>query len=159
MSFIITDLDSSEVFDIVENRQLPFLIKYFSKFNKNARRSVKTIVINMYKPYITLIKKLLPNAKIIFDRFHIVNNLSRAFNKTRIEVMKKLPTSSTDYKRLKRYWKLFQKKFSELDADNYNRFVHFKDLISQAGVVHKSMEIDKSLEDTYEIYQILLNDI
>ncbi|MFM1540496.1 transposase [Helcococcus ovis] len=25
----------------------------------------------MYKPYITLIKKLLPNVKITFDRFHI----------------------------------------------------------------------------------------
>ncbi|MFM1573140.1 transposase [Helcococcus ovis] len=59
----------------------------------------------MYKQYITLIKKHLPNVN-TFDRFHIINILSRALNKTRIEVMKKLSTSSMEYKRLKRFWKL-----------------------------------------------------
>lgn len=159
MSFIVTDLSKSQIFDIVENRQLNFLIRYFTKFTKKARRMVKTIVIDIYTPYITLIKKLFPNAKIIFDRFHIVNNLSRALSKTRIEAMKKLSTKSMEYKRLKKYWKLIQKDFKKLDASNYKRRTHFRDMKTEAGIVSESIEIDDVLEECYEIYQILLRDI
>lgn len=44
---------------------------------------------DMYKPYISLVKEIFPKAKIIMDKFHIVNNLSRALNKARIKLMNK----------------------------------------------------------------------
>lgn len=51
MSFIMTDLDEKKVIDIVENRQLRFLKRYFKRFTKKARARVKTITIDMYQPY------------------------------------------------------------------------------------------------------------
>ncbi|MEF2738059.1 MAG: hypothetical protein U0O18_00495 [Clostridia bacterium] len=50
----------------------------------------------------------------IFDRFrfHIVQLLSRALIKTRIDEMAAHNTHTMEYKRLKRYWKLIQKDFS-----------------------------------------------
>ncbi|HEL2505624.1 TPA: ISL3 family transposase [Streptococcus suis] len=156
MSFIVTNLEKDEVFDIVENRQLPSLMRYFNKFTRKARSKVKTIVIDMYEPYITLIKKLFPNASIIFDRFHIVNHLSRALSKTRIDVMKKFSTKSMEYKRLKKYWKLIQKDFSKLDTNIYKKRTHFRDLMSETGIVNHSVSCDHILEETYNIYQELL---
>lgn len=103
MSFIMTDLDKRKIIDIVENRQLRDLKKYFYSFDKKARLSVESVTIDMYSPYITLIKEVLPNANIIFDRFHIINNLARALIKTRIEEMKTFSTQSYEYKRLKKY--------------------------------------------------------
>ena len=50
MSFIMTDLDEKKVIDIVENRQLRFLKRYFKRFTKKARARVKTITIDMYQP-------------------------------------------------------------------------------------------------------------
>ena len=41
----------------------------------------------MYEPYMSLIKQLFPNAKIIIDRFHIVQSLNRALNMSRVHVM------------------------------------------------------------------------
>ena len=41
----------------------------------------------MYEPYMSLIKQLFPNAKIIIDRFHIVQSLNRALNMFRVHVM------------------------------------------------------------------------
>jgi transposase len=35
----------------------------------------------MYKPYISLVKEIFPQANIIMDKFHILNNLSIALNK------------------------------------------------------------------------------
>src|SRR5690625_3555480 len=102
MSFIFCDADKGNIVDIVEDRRLHVLMKYFLSYSKAARRSVKTIVIDMYSPYISLIKAVFPNAKIIIDKFHIVQLFSRALNKTRIKIMNK---DKKNYNKLKKYWK------------------------------------------------------
>ena len=48
----------------------------------------------MYEPYMSLIKQLFPNAKIIIDRFHIVQSLNRALNMSRVHVMNCYRTSN-----------------------------------------------------------------
>ena len=60
----------------------------------------------MYSPYVSLIKKMFPNAQIIIDTFHLVQLISRALNKTRIKTMK---SNKTIYNKVKRYWKLILK--------------------------------------------------
>lgn len=158
MSFIMTDLDNKNVIDIVENRQLRHLKRYFKRFDRKARKSVETITIDIYQPYVSLIKEMFPNAKIIYDRFHLVNNLSRALLKTRIDAMKLIPVHSMQYKRLKRYWKLIQTDFDKLDARNFRKWTHFKEIKTAYGLVMEAISVDESLKETYEIYQILLLD-
>ena len=51
------------------------------RFSKEAREGVTHVVIDMYAPYMTLIKEVFPNAKIVLDKFHVVQLLSRALNK------------------------------------------------------------------------------
>ena len=48
----------------------------------------------MYEPYMSLIKQLFPNAKIIIDCFHIVQSLNRALNMSRVQVMNCYRTSN-----------------------------------------------------------------
>ena len=43
--------------------------------------------------YVNLIPTLFPNAKIIIDRFHIVQLINRSLNRTRITIMNRLHTS------------------------------------------------------------------
>ncbi|WP_414672529.1 transposase [Lactovum miscens] len=62
---------------------------------------MKVIVIDRYSPYLSLIKACFKNAKISIDHFHIVQHVARAFNKTRIKIMKKFSTNSKEYRRLK----------------------------------------------------------
>jgi transposase len=87
MNFIFADAYTHKVVDIVEDRRLYRLEKYFFRFKKEARNNIKFVIVNIYSPYISLVKKRFPNAQIVFDRFHIVNLLSRTLNKTRIKVM------------------------------------------------------------------------
>ena len=157
MSFIMTDLDKKEVVDIVENRQLRHLKRYFRRFTKKARLSVKTITIDIYQPYVSLIKSMFPKAKIIYDRFHLVNNISRALLKTRIDTMKLFSVHSMEYKRLKRYWKLIQVDYDNLDARNFKHWLHFKEMKTEYGLVTECVEANETLKETYDIYQILLS--
>ena len=159
MSFIFCDAEKHEIVDIVENRQLRKLIQYFQSYSKKARRSVKTICIDFYTPYIKLIKTMFPNAKIIADRFHIVQLLTRSMSITRVKFMKKLDKNSLEYKRLKKYWKLIQKDYNDLDSVHFYHYTHFKELVSQKTVVDACISIDPIFAKTHKVYQLLLSDI
>lgn len=160
MSFIYCDADNNKIVDIVENRQLPFLKRYFSSFPKYVRNQVETICIDTYSPYISLIKELFVNAKIIIDRFHIVGLFSRSFNQIRVDTMKTFSTYSSDYKKLKKYWKLFLKPYRLLSSTVLPKKIHFPGrYISQLDVVNESISIDKVLEDSYTCYLIIRQDI
>ena len=50
MSFIFCDSLTGNIVDIVEDRRLHVLKDYFLRYSKKARYSVKTIVIDMYRP-------------------------------------------------------------------------------------------------------------
>ena len=59
---------------------------------------------DMYSPYISLVKSIFPKSEIVLDKFHIVNLVSRAFNQTRISIMNSLKDDSLKRK-LKLFWK------------------------------------------------------
>lgn len=79
MSFIILNGQTRKLFDIVENRQQPYLERYFNRFPLPVRENVQVIVIDMYAPYVSLVKKCFPKAKLINDRFHIAQHIGRTF--------------------------------------------------------------------------------
>ena len=55
------------------DRKLKIAKDHFYRYSLKLRK-VKTVTIDMYEPYMSLIKQLFPNAKIIIDRFHIVQS-------------------------------------------------------------------------------------
>ena len=93
MSFIYADAVSHRIVDVVADRKLKSLKDHFSLFFETQTK-VKTVTIDMYEPYMSLIKQLFPNAKIIIDRFHIVQSLNRALNMSRVHVMNCYRTSN-----------------------------------------------------------------
>lgn len=160
MSFIYLNSDNHRVIDIVENRQLYFLKRYFFCFPRYVRDKVKTVCIDMYSPYVSLIKELFVNAEIIIDRFHIVKLFTNSFNHTRIDTMKGYSTSNIKYKRLKKYWKHFLKPYKLLDIKDFFKRIHFPDkLVSDEDIVDISLDIDETLKNTYDCYQFLREDI
>ena len=69
MSFIFCDADTKQIIDIVEDRRLSSLQAYFKRYTEETRSRVKHIVIDMYAPYISLIKELFPHAKLFLINF------------------------------------------------------------------------------------------
>ena len=150
MSFIMMDSLTHEVLDILDSRQQSALLTYFYRYPRTVRSRVEHIVIDMYTPYIGLIKACFPNAKIIIDRFHIIQHLNRVLNRHRIEVMNVCKTTRpTDYTKLKRYWKLILKNSDELDFEHHTYHRLFGGLISQKRIVDYLLSLDPCLEATY----------
>ena len=153
MSFHMCDGITGQTIDIVEDRRLANLIKYFFYYDYKARSRVKFITIDMYSPYISLIKKMFPNAKIIIDKFHLTQLISRSLNKTRIRVMNK---DKKNHRKLKRYWRLILKDRDELDFSKWNKYTCFNSLMTQVDVVNYLINTNEELKQTYLIYQEIL---
>lgn len=156
MSFHICNGETGQTIDIVEDRRLFSLLKYFNYYDVKARHSVKYIIIDMYAPYVSLIKKMFPNAKIVIDSFHLVQLISRSLNKTRIRAMKK---NKKAYNKMKRYWKLILKSRDELDYSKWKKFPCFSNLMTEKDVVDFILNQDTELRETYFKYQELLTAI
>lgn len=156
MSFHMCDGKTGKTIDIVENRQLNKLLSYFSYFTHKARSNVKLIVIDMYCPYISLIKVMFPHASIIIDKFHLTNLISTSLNKTRIALMKK---DKKNYNKLKRYWRLILKPRNQLDISKWKKYRCFSNLMTQKDVVNYLINTSEELKQTYEVYQNILSAI
>ena len=153
MSFQVCNGKNGKIIDIVEDRKLNNLIKYFSRYSRESRMNVKVVIVDMYTPYISLIKTMFPNAIIVIDNFHLIELISRALNKTRIKLMKK---DKSNYNKLKRYWKNILKSRFDLNCSSWKKYPCFKDLTTEQDVVDYLVSLDTELEETYQIYQDLL---
>ena len=153
MSFHMCDGRTGKTLDIVEDRRLNSLLKYFAYFTHKARAKVKLIVIDMYSPYISLIQKMFPYAQIIIDKFHLVNLISTSLNKTRINIMKH---DKKNYNKLKRYWKLLLKPQDELNNSKWKKWWCFNEVMTQSDVVNYLININEELRETYDVYQNIL---
>lgn len=152
-AFNICNAKNGKTIDLVLDRTTNNLDKYFSHYTEKARKRVKFVVMDMYSPYIDLIKKWFPNAKIIIDLFHIVQLLTKSLNKTRINVMNE---NKDDRNKLKRYWRFILKSRFDLDTSTWNKFRCFKNLMTEIDVVNYLLSKDKFFENSYDLYQDIL---
>jgi len=161
MCFIVSDADTGEIFDILDDRRNFKLIAFFERFSFAARKAVQFVVTDMNAAYQSFIKVVFPNAQIIIDRFHVVQQITRAFNKLRINEMNKLKKSdkqeAKDYRKLKKYWKTLLKNNEKIDGKHLKQFPLFqKSYVTQAQVLDHLLDISPSLKEAYEVYQGLL---
>lgn len=152
LSFIFIDGTNSRVVDIIEDRRKASLKNYFSAYALKERSKVKTITMDMYTPYMDLVKSLFPNAKIIIDRFHLIQALNRELNKYRVSAMN---THRVHNKRLynnyKRYWRLILSPRERLDTWEYHKFRLFDWMTNTGGIVEYLLERNEILKNTYRI--------
>ncbi len=94
------DGNTNKLIGVLENRRLAFLKAYFLKYSRKTRAKVKYIVMDMNALYFELVKSVFPNAQIVTDRFHIIQQITRTLNQLRIQTMNKYhKTDSIKYKR------------------------------------------------------------
>lgn len=160
MSCILMDTENGTLMDILRDRKQAAIRDYFMRFSYEARQRVKSITMDMYRPYYQFLKGIFPNAEIIIDRFHLVQHLNCSLNKERVRVMKLIKTSRpTDYRKLKQPWKLILKNREELDFNNYQSHRLFDGLVTEKMIVNYMVSIDDRFEKVYRLINDLKTDI
>lgn len=155
MSFIAQDFNSLNVTAILDGRTQATIRNHFLRYPRKVRNRVKVITMDMFSPYYKLARQLFPNAKIVLDRFHIVQHLSRAMNRVRIQIMNLFDRKSLKYRALKRYWKLIQQDSRKLSDKRFYRPT-FRMHLTNREVLYKLLSYSEELRQHYELYQLLL---
>lgn len=82
---VVLNLETSQVLYIGNGRQKGCLDPFWKRL-RDAGAKVKAVAIDMWAVYIEAVMINLPNARIVYDRFHIVRNFNRALDDLRRSV-------------------------------------------------------------------------
>src|SRR5699024_7194593 len=127
MAFEYIDAETGDIIDILERRDARTIKEHFMRnYHLKDLKKVETVTIDMNAGYVSVTKEIFPQAKIIIDRFHIVQLISRSMNQSRIRIMNRFNTSNGEdkkkYRRLKKYWRLILKSKHDISHTEYKYY-------------------------------------
>ena len=140
--FHIFDLKTHKTIDIVESRKYDVLETYFSKFSSNARKNVKYVSMDLYRPFKRIIQDKFINATIIADCFHFTRIVSNTLDELRLRIWR---NTKGNEKKYFKYLKLsLLKDMTKLKEKEYDKLLY-------------SFDFSPILKYGYKLYQEFLN--
>jgi len=100
---VVYDIENSSVIDIAKDRKEFSLDEILSKLSSSDKKSIKAVTVDMWKPFAASIKKNLPMAKIVHDKFHIEKHASIAVDTVRKQENKSLIQDGIEYLKQTKY--------------------------------------------------------
>lgn len=158
MSFIACDSDSHRLVALLHDRLSKTIIDYFTnRYSVEELQTVKSVTIDLNANYQAFIHRIFPNAKIIIDRFHLVQLAGRALDQARLEIIHGIKDHrSREYKILKSQWKLFHKHSSDINAETPVYLFGINEYMTPQNAVDLGININSKFKQAYETYQKLL---
>ena len=160
-SFIACDADTHQLMTLLPTRLSMKLIEHFqNEYSLQERQQVQSVSIDLNANYQSVIRKLFPNAKIIVDRFHIVQLVGRALDQVRISTLKSINDKrSREYKALKLHWRMYHLFEDELDQSNIKFMFGLNEYMTQQNLVDIGTGVNQSIKLVYETYQKIIKSI
>lgn len=82
---VVLDYLTGRVVWVGEGRDEKAVTAFFEGMTQEQREGIKAVAIDMWDPYINMVKQWCPGAKIVFDLFHVVKNFNKVIDKLRNE--------------------------------------------------------------------------
>lgn len=104
---VVVDLQRGRVLDVANDRKAESLVPYFSALSADERDGIEAIVMDMWEPYRKTVRELVPDAdaKIVFDKFHVLLHVNAAVDTVRKQEHRGLVTAGdTRLTRTKYQW-------------------------------------------------------
>jgi len=118
---ILYNLESASVIDVGEDRKEETLKELLKTIPDKERKNIKAVAVDMWEAFSKAIKEIIPNAEIVFDKFHILSHLSKAVNQVRIEENRSLLKQQMDLlKNTKFIWLKNRKNMTEKQSDLFD---------------------------------------
>jgi transposase len=118
-ALVISDLERRRVVAVLPNRRKKTLEEWLEGLTKEERRAIKVVSIDMWEAYRQAVRKMLPHAQIVADRFHVMKQLNHQIDliRRRMQRQAKKDGDETLYQVLKGNRWVLLKKRSTLDPE------------------------------------------
>lgn len=78
---ILTDIGHKEVIDLLSNRNQETVLKWLRQLP--GKETIQTVTMDMWRPYKNAVREVLPQARIVIDKFHVVKLANEALEQVR----------------------------------------------------------------------------
>jgi transposase len=96
---VVVDHASGRVVWAGKDRKAKTLLRFFRALGPERAAQLEAISADMWEPYLIVLRRKAPQARIIFDRFHIVRHLNNAVTKVRQQLIREAdPQTRRDLK-------------------------------------------------------------
>ena len=101
---IVSDLESGTPIWIGgEGRKESDMDKFFDEFGDKKTKHIRLVVMDMWKAFYNAVKNHIPQATILYDKFHILRHLSEAMDEIRREEYRRVSKEKQQYIKGQRY--------------------------------------------------------
>jgi transposase len=100
---VVCDLDDGKVLHIADGRGSQALSQCYAAMTGEQRQAVEAVAMDMHQPYVLATQTALPEAVIVFDKFHIAKLAGEAVDQVRRQENKELTAEGDDRLKGTRY--------------------------------------------------------
>lgn len=93
---IVYDLVSGDLAWVAEGRRKASLAMFFDALDEPVAQGIAAVAMDMWKPFEQAVTEALPNAAIVFDRFHVMQQYSKVIDQVRRAEFKRAPATQRD---------------------------------------------------------------
>lgn len=101
---VVCDLEAGHVLHVGDHRKQATLDAFYSELGAAQRDNIQAVAMDMWEPYIQSTTQAVPNAAIVFDKFHIAKNFSKVIDDVRRAESKQLRAAGDHRLKGTRYW-------------------------------------------------------
>lgn len=119
---VVYDLERGHVAWIGKDRTRETVHRFFDWLGKRRARSIEAVTMDMWAPYLDVVRERAPQVEVCFDRFHVVRHLNAAVDEVRRSLVRQLARPAkalikgTRFVLLKNPWNLTPKQKRSLRA-------------------------------------------
>lgn len=143
---VVNDINRGTVEFVTEDREKASLERYFTGLTDEQRQGIEGVAMDMWEPYVQATQEALPLAqgKIVFDRFHIMQHMTKAVDQVRKGEHRKLSSEGDErLKKTKYLWLTREQNLSEKQEES------FEDLKTSALKTARAWGIKENLANLW----------
>ena len=92
-ALVLSDLDTKRVLAVLPDRAQATLEAYLQSWTPAQREAVEEVALDLWAPYHGAVKRVLPQARRVADRFHVMQNLTAAVSEARRALQRAAPAA------------------------------------------------------------------
>jgi transposase len=102
---LVYDLERRRVVWVGKDRAEATLQRFFAWLGRRRGRALQVVCCDMWRPYLAVLRTAVPQATVVFDRFHLTQHATAAVDTVRRQMWRQLAEAEQpDFKRTRFLW-------------------------------------------------------
>ena len=141
----MSDLERSSLLEVIDSHKQEDIIEMLMEWSLESRESVVEVSVDMWGGFAKVIKNVFPNARLVYDRFHVMKVINEELNKIRKQYQSEISKTKIKYVKY-----LLLKNRSSLKEDQESKL---EQILNCSKILRTAHELKEEFRKIYETHQ------